>query len=331
MAILKQPDYWPEGRTINDQFKRDQAASKVSANISLQGAMAKAKSSPSSSTWQMPNLDAHRLDLPVNNPAQADGISACEQLSARICRKIHSSCDLTAIGSELCPDCAFLDEGCLDSIHVEEFLRKCRATHQIANEATSLAHSSHVAAFVLTENAQVLECDGRGRSFLKTNDVLKIVNGELQCSQTETRARFSAALKDTASSGRATNLLVNAVGQARQRFSLAFIRMKNTRIKSLGTPHPAACAVLCLVAPLDRRRIATARQLMELFALTAAEARLARALCQGYSLEEYAQDQGLKLPTVRTQLGATFAKTGTERQAALVRLIAGIPVIRETG
>ena len=87
--------------------------------------------------------------------------------------------------------------------------------------------------------------------------------------------------------------------------------------------------VLCLVAPLDRRRFATVRQLMALFNLSAAEARLARALCHGDSLDEYATDQGLKLPTVKTQLRSVFAKTGTERQASLIRLLSGIPVVRD--
>ena len=62
---------------------------------------------------------------------------------------------------------------------------------------------------------------------------------------------------------------------------------------------------------------------------SAAEARLARALCHGDSLDEYATDQGLKLPTVKTQLRSVFAKTGTERQASLIRLLSGIPVVRD--
>jgi len=87
--------------------------------------------------------------------------------------------------------------------------------------------------------------------------------------------------------------------------------------------------VLCVLSRLDQRRFATVRQLMELFGLSAAEARLTRALCQGNSLEEYASDQGLKQPTVRTQLRSVLAKTGSGRQATLIRLVAGIPAIRD--
>lgn len=67
---------------------------------------------------------------------------------------------------------------------------------------------------------------------------------------------------------------------------------------------------------------------MSMFALTAAEARLARALCHGETLEDYAEAHGVKLPTVKTQLRAIFSKTQTDRQVSLVNLIAGIPPLR---
>lgn len=59
-----------------------------------------------------------------------------------------------------------------------------------------------------------------------------------------------------------------------------------------------------------------------------AEAHLARALCHGETLEEYAEAQSVKLPTVKTQLRAVFAKTQTDRQVALVSLISRIPPLR---
>ncbi len=67
---------------------------------------------------------------------------------------------------------------------------------------------------------------------------------------------------------------------------------------------------------------------MSMFALSPAEARLARALCHGETLEEYASAQGVKLTTVKTQLRAVFAKTQTDRQVTLVGLITGIPPLR---
>ncbi|WP_374683654.1 helix-turn-helix transcriptional regulator, partial [Accumulibacter sp.] len=86
--------------------------------------------------------------------------------------------------------------------------------------------------------------------------------------------------------------------------------------------------VICLITPFDPRRVATVQQLMSLFGLTPAEARLAKAIGIGETLEVYAENSGLKVSTVRSQLKSIFAKTGTGRQTDLVRLISGIPVMR---
>jgi len=145
------------------------------------------------------------------------------------------------------------------------------------------------------------------------------------------QSRFLAALEKTARTGRAANLLVYPIGHPEQRFSMTLVKMQDRETTIQNGDNPTCFTILCALSPLDQRRFATVRQLMELFALSAAEARLTRALCQGNSLEEYASDQGLKQPTVRTQLRSVLAKTGTGRQATLIRLVAGIPAIRESG
>lgn len=68
-----------------------------------------------------------------------------------------------------------------------------------------------------------------------------------------------------------------------------------------------------------------ASKLRRLYELTPAEARLAALLAQGSRLEEAAADLGVSLNTVRTHLKRIFSKTGTDRQAELVRLILSGP------
>ena len=60
----------------------------------------------------------------------------------------------------------------------------------------------------------------------------------------------------------------------------------------------------------------------ELFSLTAAEARVAARLCRGgASLKRIADEMGVSLNTVKTQLQAVYAKTGTQKQIDLMRLL----------
>ena len=62
-----------------------------------------------------------------------------------------------------------------------------------------------------------------------------------------------------------------------------------------------------------------------LYDLTPAEARLVTALINGRRLEEIAKDFGVTQNTIRTELRAVFAKTGTSRQVDLVKLVTAGP------
>ena len=64
-----------------------------------------------------------------------------------------------------------------------------------------------------------------------------------------------------------------------------------------------------------------------LFDLTAAEARVASGVAEGLALEEIADRHGVTVGTVRTQVKAVFAKTGSNRQAQLAALLAAQPRI----
>jgi DNA-binding CsgD family transcriptional regulator len=68
----------------------------------------------------------------------------------------------------------------------------------------------------------------------------------------------------------------------------------------------------------------TAATLARLYELTAAESRLALALVRGDTLAEAANRNGIAITTARTQLAAVFQKTGTTRQAELVRLLVAL-------
>ena len=66
--------------------------------------------------------------------------------------------------------------------------------------------------------------------------------------------------------------------------------------------------------------------LSRLYGLTPAEARLAVLLLGGGSVAEAADQLGVTLNTARTHLKQVFAKTGTKRQAELVRLLIAGPL-----
>ena len=94
--------------------------------------------------------------------------------------------------------------------------------------------------------------------------------------------------------------------------------------------HPAqdvfigASWVLIATAVLPRATPA-AELLQGLFDLTPSEARVARLVADGRTVEQIAASLGLSRETVRTHLKGALAKVGVNRQVELVRLLAAIP------
>ena len=86
------------------------------------------------------------------------------------------------------------------------------------------------------------------------------------------------------------------------------------------SPFLGARAILVL-NDLAREQRPELELLRRTFNLTAAEARLARLMASGVSPEQAATTIGVARETVRNQLKAIFAKTGTRRQSELVALL----------
>ncbi len=81
---------------------------------------------------------------------------------------------------------------------------------------------------------------------------------------------------------------------------------------------------LLVFTPVTTKKAPPADLIKSLFDLTAAEAKVARALAQGSSVDEIAEKGSVALTTVRTQLRRVMEKTGCSRQAEVVALMANL-------
>jgi DNA-binding CsgD family transcriptional regulator len=69
--------------------------------------------------------------------------------------------------------------------------------------------------------------------------------------------------------------------------------------------------------------IASTQVIQGLYDLTPAEARIARGIASGKTVNDLASEAGLAAGTVRQQLKSVFSKTGVSRQAELVGMLVG--------
>jgi DNA-binding CsgD family transcriptional regulator len=90
------------------------------------------------------------------------------------------------------------------------------------------------------------------------------------------------------------------------------------------------CFAVLALTPVTRPEAPPVELVQSLFDLTPAEARVARSLASGKTMEAIAAEGGVSLNTVRTHVRGVLEKTGCERQAEVVALLTGIARPRMT-
>lgn len=91
-----------------------------------------------------------------------------------------------------------------------------------------------------------------------------------------------------------------------------------------------ASVMLMLIDP-QKRPEAALDFVVHAFGLSKAEARLLPLLFENRTPADIAEALNIKISTVRSQLSAIFAKTGTSRQQELIRLLGTLPPIQRLG
>jgi len=84
------------------------------------------------------------------------------------------------------------------------------------------------------------------------------------------------------------------------------------------------CTGVLVISPVTLPQAPPVELVQSLFDLTAAEARVARSLTAGQTVEEIAAGSGVSPNTVRTQVRGVLEKTGSRRQADAIALLGGI-------
>lgn len=174
----------------------------------------------------------------------------------------------------------------------------------------------------LSANGEVLHANASAERLLRSGRWLGLANGRLYATDANRDAELQAALRRVAVKGAAANL---NLGGGNGHCCLTLTRLPMVSRLNIASRR---VEILCLVTETTSRRVATTQQLIDLFRLSPAEARLTRALAKGDSLDDYAGHQGLKRSTAKTQLQSTLAKMGLENQKDLIRLVTSIPAMR---
>ncbi|HTV32057.1 MAG TPA: helix-turn-helix transcriptional regulator [Methylocella sp.] len=84
------------------------------------------------------------------------------------------------------------------------------------------------------------------------------------------------------------------------------------------------CSAVLVLTPVSLPQAPPIELVQSLFDLTPAEARVARNLAAGKTVEDMASDGGLSPNTIRSQVRGVLTKTGCSRQAEVIALLTGL-------
>lgn len=189
--------------------------------------------------------------------------------------------------------------------------------------AEHVLETSGVGVILVDAERQVISINRVAETIVQSGGVLTIRDGRLavlRATEHKALARFIREMAEAQTQHRVSG----------RHTALALLRDADavpvTVMVQPGPPFGPVSAPLRRTATVilrdPARRIGlVSADLVHLFGLTPAEARLACLLGDGADLEECALQLGVTRNTARTQLRAIFAKTGTNRQGDLVRLL----------
>lgn len=191
-------------------------------------------------------------------------------------------------------------------------------TAPLLESATAVLNRLPMGVILVTAASQVLFFNGKAKTYLDRKDGL-IVDTNRYC-----RAQNASENKQL------TELLNNALspsGAEKQEgdFAMSVSREQNdapltVMVAPIGTGVAGKGAVLFVTDPSEPVELSI-EAICRLYGLTPAEGRLALGLTNGRKLDDLAEEWGVSMHTVRSQLRQIFRKTDTSRQSELVKLI----------
>ena len=216
--------------------------------------------------------------------------------------------------------------------HLSRALKLKREYQHIDHErgqAQAILEQFPVGVLLVTDSGHILSANQQALDIIYKSDIVFVQDNELCIHDQALDRRLKECIEQAASPAQETNEpQVSSLKVAGEDNALpvSLLIAPDPYPNIYYDRHSENCAVVFITSRLAGQRISK-QSLRVLFGLTPAEARLAALLASGATLEQAAERCFISKNTAKVQLKSIFSKTGTGRQAELVKLILSSPAV----
>jgi DNA-binding CsgD family transcriptional regulator/PAS domain-containing protein len=175
-----------------------------------------------------------------------------------------------------------------------------------------------LALFLLDESGHLVFCNRRAETYLCDGSVLSATGGVLKATVASNNRCLQNAIANASRRTAPFGVEFTINGNNQPSLSVSIMPVPPSRQAALQSASRVCCVVI--VADPGMKNTNTIGKVALLHGLTPAEKRLLEVMLTGARATQAAETLGIAAETARTHLKRIFSKTGTSRQAELMRL-----------
>ncbi|MCW4630444.1 MULTISPECIES: helix-turn-helix transcriptional regulator [Marinomonas] len=182
-----------------------------------------------------------------------------------------------------------------------------------------VANHINLGMMLLTPNGRVYWSNQCAKELLQRSEHIRLINGQLTFMHSTDQQVFNTLFAKASFQEDPPQRLIATVGQ--YRLNPLQLLVTNVNVRPNGRDLPLETVIGVFLSESHQDFAPLEGEIGPLYGLTPAESRLAIALANGLSLEEYSLEKGVSIGTVRIQLKSIFSKMDITRQQELVRVL----------